>query len=104
MMKQNAFIQICAFGTGGKIMLIDIHAHAYRLKRADGKGMCTLEELIASQDRMGIDMDHGAITEELISRAHAAGLVFNAWTVDSPERAQQLISWGIDYLTTDIPE
>lgn len=36
-------------------MLIDIHAHAYRIKPAKIK-FCTPEELLKAQDRMGIDM------------------------------------------------
>lgn len=60
-------------------------------------------EKVAS-DKMDIDMGHGSVTEEIIKRAHEAGLVVNAWTVDSPERAEQLIAWGIDYITTNILE
>ena len=58
-------------------MLIDIHAHAYRLKRCDGKGMCTLDELIASQDRMGIDMSCvlPIVSPEIYEPQHAMDIV-----------------------------
>lgn len=58
----------------------------------------------AVHDKIDIDMGHSSVTEEVIKRAHEAGLVVNAWTVDSPERAGQLIDWGIDYITTNILE
>ena len=59
---------------------------------------------ILIKDRIDIDMDHGGVTRELIDRAHAAGLTVNCWTVDSPERAEELIGFGIDYITTNILE
>ncbi|MBQ4591351.1 MAG: hypothetical protein IJB20_04910 [Clostridia bacterium] len=53
---------------------------------------------------MGLDIVHGEVTEERIKACHDAGVEVNAWTVDNPERAEQLISWGIDYITTNILE
>lgn len=55
-------------------------------------------------DRIDIDANHNALTEEIINRAHDAGLTVNAWTVDSPERAELLVSFGIDFITTNILE
>ena len=37
-------------------MLIDIHTHAYRVKMPFVTPFCTLEELLAEQDRLGIHM------------------------------------------------
>jgi glycerophosphoryl diester phosphodiesterase len=56
------------------------------------------------RDRIDIDANHKAITEEVIKRAHEAGLTVNCWTVDSPERAEELVRFGIDYITTNILE
>lgn len=53
---------------------------------------------------MGLDIVHSELTEERIRACHEAGVDVNAWTVDQPERAEQLISWGIDYITTNILE
>lgn len=56
------------------------------------------------RDRIDIDANHKGITEEIIKRAHEAGLTVNCWTVDSPERAEELVRFGIDYITTNILE
>jgi len=37
-------------------MLIDIHTHAYRVKMPFVAPFCTLEELLAEQEKLGIDM------------------------------------------------
>ena len=43
------------------------------------------------------------VTEASISRAHAAGLAVNVWTVDEPERIRQLVDWGADAVITNRP-
>ncbi|MBP3294642.1 MAG: hypothetical protein J6N32_12880, partial [Clostridia bacterium] len=53
---------------------------------------------------MGLDIVHTEVTEDRIKACHAAGVEVNAWTVDDPARAELLISWGIDYITTNILE
>ena len=58
------------------------------------------------QYRLDLDMDcrKMALTREWIDRMHGEGLRVNGWTVDNAADAQTLISWGIDYLTTNILE
>ena len=60
-------------------------------------------EMIAKLAAAGMDLDvhHSALTEENIRACHEAGLVVNAWTVDDPEIAARLISWGIDQITSN---
>lgn len=60
------------------------------------------QRLIA--DRIDIDVRHTALTPENIAQFHAAGLKVNCWTVNEKEDAQRLISWGVDYITTNILE
>jgi glycerophosphoryl diester phosphodiesterase len=55
-------------------------------------------------DKMDVDVAHGELTEELIARFHNAGIVVNCWTVDNKERAEELASWGVDFITTNILE
>lgn len=54
--------------------------------------------------KMGIDAYQNAYTEEIIHKCRAKGVVTNAWTVNDPQMAEKLISWGIDYLTSNILE
>ena len=54
--------------------------------------------------RFDVDVYYRSLTEELVASLHAAGLLVNCWTVNRPEAAEQLISWGVDYITTNILE
>lgn len=53
---------------------------------------------------MDLDAHHSALNAENVAALHAAGIVVNAWTVDSLERAQELISFGVDQITSNILE
>lgn len=53
---------------------------------------------------MDLDIDYGALTEENIALCHENGIKVNCWTVDDPEAAKRLISWGVDYITSNILE
>ncbi len=54
----------------------------------------------------GFDLDvyHKVVTEEFVNAVHAAGAKLNVWTVNDPEIAEVLISYGVDYITTNILE
>jgi glycerophosphoryl diester phosphodiesterase len=41
------------------------------------------------------------LTEEVVATAHRAGYRVATWTVNEPERAQQLFGWGVDTVITD---
>ena len=43
-------------------------------------------------------------TRELVERIHGRGIKVNVWTCDWPDRAAQLVEWGVDYITTNILE
>ena len=61
-----------------------------------------LERLV--NDKLDLDIDYRALTEEIVKEIKAAGLKLNAWTIDSKETAEKLISWGLDFVTTNILE
>ena len=64
------------------------------------------EELIekAAADKLDLDIRFTDLTPELIEKAHAAGLKVNCWTVNTKEDGERLVSWGVDYITTNILE
>lgn len=64
------------------------------------------QEVLDTLKRYGLDWDvnHRVLTKEIIDEVHAAGILVNTWTVDSPERAEELTSWGIDLITSNILE
>lgn len=53
---------------------------------------------------LGLDSYHGALSEEIIDKMHSNGIVVNAWTVNDPKRANELVKMGIDFITTNILE
>ena len=61
-----------------------------------------IEKMVA--DKIDFDVHHSVLTKELIDELHAKGIVINCWTVDDPQRAEELAAWGVDYITSNILE
>ena len=62
-----------------------------------------LPDMLAER-KMDLDIGWGALTEERIRLCHDRGIKVNCWTVDDPEKAETLIGWGVDYITSNILE
>ena len=65
------------------------------------------DDLIERCKAINVDLDiyYKALdSKEKIDLCHENGIVVNCWTVDKPEVAEQLISWGVDYITSNILE
>jgi glycerophosphoryl diester phosphodiesterase len=63
----------------------------------------TLPERL-EKERLDLDIHYSALTEERIKALHGRGIKVNCWTVDDPEVAERLASWGIDFITSNILE
>ena len=61
-----------------------------------------MEKLVAN--KLDLDIHYQALTKEMIDALHAKGIIVNCWTVNDKESGEQLASWGIDYITTNILE
>lgn len=59
---------------------------------------------ICTQFNFSIDIDEAELNKEIIDKFHKNNLEVNCYTVDDAERAKELISYGIDYITTNILE
>jgi len=53
---------------------------------------------------MDLDIYYKTLTEDRIALCHENGIKVNCWTVDDPAVAEKLISWGVDYITSNILE
>ena len=53
---------------------------------------------------LDLDIRENALTAEIVAELHANGIVVNCWTVDNPERAEELVGYGVDMITTNILE
>lgn len=56
------------------------------------------------QHGFDIDVYYKSLTEEIVKDLHANGIRINCWTVDNPEDAERIASWGVDYITSNILE
>ncbi|MBR2354156.1 MAG: hypothetical protein IKA76_06635 [Clostridia bacterium] len=54
--------------------------------------------------RFDLDINHKAVTPELVELMHKNGMEINCWTVNDPERGEALAEMGVDYITTNILE
>lgn len=61
-----------------------------------------IERLV--RDKIDVDVWVVELTKEQIETCHRAGLKVNCWTVDDPKKAEELASWGIDIITSNILE
>ena len=61
-----------------------------------------LEKLV--ENNMDLDIAHKAVTQEVVDKIHKNGLKINCWTVDDKERAEELATFGVDFITTNILE
>ena len=64
------------------------------------------EHLPLSLQENGFDLDirYDQLTKEIIDNLHAMNIEVNCWTCDDPAEAEKLVSWGIDYITSNILE
>lgn len=61
-----------------------------------------LEKL--AEHHLDLDVQYTTVTKELVDKMHAKGLVLNCWTVNDEAAGNELASWGIDFITTNILE
>lgn len=61
-----------------------------------------LDEIAAK--KFDLDIHIFTTTRELVDRIQARGIQVNVWTCDRPDKAQQLVAWGVDFITTNVIE
>ncbi len=77
-------------------------------KQEGGVWRPTINELITratacGADGLGVQARVEVVDADFVRTCHAAGLVLNVWTVDSPEIARALAECGVDTITTNRP-
>lgn len=63
-----------------------------------------LVDLAADRGHRAIHPHHAFVNDELVGRAHAAGLAVNTWTCDEPDRIRWLAELGVDAVVTNVPD
>lgn len=54
--------------------------------------------------KMDLDIHYKKLDEKLVEKLHANGIEVNCWTCDEKLDAEELVSWGVDYITSNILE
>lgn len=64
------------------------------------------EDIFAKVKKHQVDLDtwYGCLTKENISALHGEGIKVNCWTCDDKNIAEELIIFGVDFITTNILE
>ena len=57
-----------------------------------------------AEDGIDVDVAYKALTPEWVAAMHEKGLCVNCWTVDDEQTADKLLSWGVDFITTNVLE
>lgn len=60
-----------------------------------------LDEALARLGCVSVHLLHKELTRERTEEFHARGLRVAAWTVNDPQRASELLDWGVDAVITD---
>lgn len=96
------FTRECVILTSMKPVLEYIHAN-YPDVKLQFLGGAKWHDSFAWCDslRMDVDIAHTALTATAVDSLHNIGLKVNCWTVDKPERAAELIEYGVDMITTN---
>lgn len=70
-----------------------------------GEHEVTVEKLAAARDAgaamIGWNQQH--LTAQAIALAHSHGMQAWTWTVNDAQRCRQLVAWGINAITSDVP-
>lgn len=53
---------------------------------------------------LGLDIGYWLLDAEKVKRLHENGIAVNCWTCDELKEAEKLISWGVDFITSNILE
>ena len=54
--------------------------------------------------KLDVDVYYKALTKENVARFHSLGMKVNCWTVNEKADGEELSSWGVDFITTNILE
>jgi glycerophosphoryl diester phosphodiesterase len=69
-----------------------------------GTAPVSVAALVRSADAQVYCPDFRFLDEAQVRQAHAEGIQVVPWTVNRPEEWRRLLGWGVDGLTTDVPD
>ncbi|MBR3934605.1 MAG: glycerophosphodiester phosphodiesterase [Clostridia bacterium] len=55
-------------------------------------------------NNLDLDVQYTRLNKDIINKLHDKGILVNCWTCDDKEKAEELVSMGVDFITTNILE
>lgn len=85
-----------------------LHKHYPAIRTALLTEMSESTEVEEQVKRLGFVPDiyspaHQSVTKEMVEYCHSQKMKLIPWTVNDPERMEELIGWGVDGIITDYP-
>jgi len=77
---------------------------AWLVMTIDNAELEIVAKQMADQGHYAIHPWVKSLSEQLVIVFHKNGLKVNTWTCDNPLRMQELISWGVDGICTNVPD
>jgi glycerophosphoryl diester phosphodiesterase len=77
---------------------------AWLVMTIDNAELEIVAKQMADQGHYAIHPWVKSLSEQLVIVFHKHGLKVNTWTCDNPLRMQELISWGVDGICTNVPD
>ncbi len=62
------------------------------------------EQRMQTAECTAIHCDHAPLTPDRVGEILSSGYALRCYTVNDPDRAQDLLSWGVDSIITDFPD
>ena len=61
------------------------------------------QEILEALKQYGLNLDiyYRALTKEIVEELHGEGILVNCWTCDDRKEAERLVSWGVDFITSN---
>lgn len=59
---------------------------------------------VLSHNKLDIDIYYKQLTKSIVDMLHSHGIKVNCWTCDDKNEAEQLVEFGVDFITTNILE
>lgn len=70
----------------------------------DNRDVTAIATRVHRDGHVAVNPWHPTVSADYVTAAHDAGLAIYPWTVNDPERIEELAGWGVDGIITDVPD
>ena len=63
-----------------------------------------ISRVIGGEYAVDLDLFYGPLTKEFVDKCYRNDIKINVWTVDDINKANELVAFGVDFITSNILE